>query len=109
MKNKLFINFVYFLFKLLKNNKIRGFCLKIIIKYLDSKDNYLARLLMKDFYDINIGKYSYGCYKTDGSIAKGTKIGSFCSIAPGVRIGGMNHPTKFVSTHPFLYYKIEDL
>jgi len=32
-------------------------------------------------------------------------IGNFCSIAYGVKIGLGNHPTKWVSTHPFAYDK----
>jgi acetyltransferase-like isoleucine patch superfamily enzyme len=39
-------------------------------------------------------------------IDRNTKsIGSFCSIAYGVKIGLGNHPTKWVSTHPFAYDK----
>ncbi|HEX7411743.1 MAG TPA: CatB-related O-acetyltransferase [Bacteroidales bacterium] len=30
-------------------------------------------------------------------------IGNFCSIAYGVKIGLGNHPTQWVSTHPFAY------
>lgn len=78
--------------------------LSLIIKK-DSPNFSDARKIFKKYYGISVGKYTYGCYKTDGSIAKGTKIGAFCAIAPGVRIGGMNHPLEFVSTHPFLYYK----
>jgi virginiamycin A acetyltransferase len=32
-------------------------------------------------------------------------IGNFCSIAYGVKIGLGNHPTNWVSTHPFAYDK----
>jgi virginiamycin A acetyltransferase len=32
-------------------------------------------------------------------------IGNFCSIAYGVRIGLGNHPSRWVSTHPFAYDK----
>lgn len=32
-------------------------------------------------------------------------IGNFCSIAYGVKIGLGNHPTKWLSTHPFAYDK----
>jgi len=60
---------------------------------------------MKKHYNIEIGKHSYGCFKLDYSVEPGTTIGSFCSVAPGVRIGSMNHPYHFVTTHPFLYDK----
>lgn len=39
-------------------------------------------------------------------IDRNTKsIGNFCSIAYGVKIGLGNHPTKWVSSHPFAYDK----
>lgn len=73
-----------------------------IISKIDSKDEKYKRKFIKDKYNIEIGKYTYGY--TIANIAKGTKIGAFCSIANGVKIGLMNHPTNFVSTNPFLYY-----
>lgn len=94
----------YFGFKLAKIQVIRKILLVFLEKY-DNPSKDVSRKIMNDFYSVKIGKYSYGCYKIDGSIAKDTEIGAFCSIAPGVRIGGMNHPTNFVSTHPFLYLK----
>ena len=73
-----------------------------IICRIDSKDGKYRRKFIKKKYDIEIGKYTYGYSISD--IAKGTKIGAFCSIASGVKIGAMNHPTNFISTNPFLYY-----
>lgn len=72
------------------------------IKRKDSNDGRLIRHYYKEKYGIDIGKYTYG-YNKD-NIARGTKIGAFCSIADGVKIGLMNHPMKYVSTNPFLYY-----
>jgi len=95
------LSFSYFLFKA---NVIRKILFKLILKLDDPSLSYSRKIMLK-YYDVKIGKYSYGCQKIDGSIAKSTIIGDFCSIAPGVRIGGMNHPTNFLSTHPFLYYK----
>mgnify|MGYP005760793127 CR=1 FL=1 len=72
------------------------------IKHRDTVDETLKRQWYKKYYNISIGKYTYG-YNAD-NIAQGTKIGAFCSIASGVKIGLMNHPMGYVSTHPFLYY-----
>ncbi|AJA14894.1 hexapeptide repeat-containing transferase [Pseudomonas putida TRO1] len=47
-----------------------------------------------------IGAYTY---MRGGTIHSLTKIGRFCSVAPGVEIGPGNHPTTFLSTHPFQY------
>lgn len=72
------------------------------IKAKDSCDGQLIRAFYREQYGVDIGKYTYG-YNID-NIARGTRIGAFCSIADGVKIGLMNHPVKYVSTHPFLYY-----
>lgn len=47
-----------------------------------------------------VGKYSYFA----GAKVGNASIGSFCSIGPGVRVGGMgNHPVNMISTHPAFY------
>jgi acetyltransferase-like isoleucine patch superfamily enzyme len=52
---------------------------------------------------VKIGKYAYGyskhCYKN--SLLK--EVGAFTSINDSVRIGEVNHPLTFISTHPILY------
>lgn len=73
-----------------------------ILKFLDSNDGKLIRKFYKKIYNIEIGKYTYG-YNIK-NIGQGTKLGAFCSIAPDVKIGLMNHPKNYVSTNPFLYY-----
>ena len=45
--------------------------------------------------------YSY-CGK-NCSIPKDTKIGKYCSIASNVVVSPSQHPTSFLSTHPFQY------
>jgi acetyltransferase-like isoleucine patch superfamily enzyme len=91
----LFIFNIKFLRKILMNISLK----------IDNNSLDFSRKLMFDYLNIKIGKYSYGCEKVDGSIAKHTIIGSFCSIANGVILGGMNHPLNYVTTHPILYYK----
>ena len=73
------------------------------MRRVDDRWDTYTRRFMRDVVDIEIGRYTYGAYRIDGSIVVGTTIGSFCSIAPGVRLGGSNHPLSWVSTHPFLY------
>lgn len=51
---------------------------------------------------------SWGCsvgaftYIQEGSAIEGADIGRFCSIARGVSIGAGEHPTDWLSTHPFV-------
>jgi acetyltransferase-like isoleucine patch superfamily enzyme len=73
------------------------------IRRADDHFDDATRELMKRLYDVEIGRYTHGAFKIDGSIAPGTRIGSFCSVAPGVRLGGSNHPLDWVSTHGFQY------
>jgi acetyltransferase-like isoleucine patch superfamily enzyme len=75
------------------------------IRRLDHADDSVSRALMKEYLDVDVGRMTYGAYKVDGSIAPGTRIGSFCSIAPDVRLGGSDHPLGYVSTHPFQYLR----
>ena len=55
--------------------------------------------------DINIngtiGAYTY--MRGGGSLSGTRSIGRYCSIANDVTIGGGEHPTDWLSTHPFQY------
>lgn len=57
-----------------------------------------------EMYDCEFGKYSYVSY--DSKFIS-TTIGSFCSIADHVYIGGNEHPLSWVSTSP-IFQKIEN-
>ena len=81
----------------LKQSLFRG------IRRADDRHDTYSRRFFKQQFDIEIGRWTYGAYQIDGSIAPGSRIGSFCSFGGGVRIGGSNHPLGHVSTHPFLY------
>ena len=74
-----------------------------LIRAADNPADSHTRALMKRAYGTSIGRLTHGAYEIDGRVAPGTTIGAFCSIADGVRIGGSQHPTGFVSTHGFLY------
>lgn len=83
------------------NLYIQNWILRVIAKF-DSKDSKWKRRFIKNQFGIEIGRYTYGYNLNE--ISAGTQIGCFCSFASGVKIGRMNHPTNYVSTHPFLYY-----
>ena len=74
-----------------------------LIRRLDDRHDTHSRRLLKELHDIEVGRLTYGAYRIDGSILAGSRIGAFCSVAPGVRLGGIEHPVSFVSTHPFLW------
>lgn len=70
--------------------KIGSFC--IIGKKTHLSDN----VVIGDFTYVNSNQL-------DTFIESNTRIGSFCSIAPGVIIGMGNHDLNFVTTHPVLF------
>lgn len=49
----------------------------------------------------SIGAYTYA--RPDTNLQGVWAIGRYCSIANGVHIGGGEHPTDWLSTHPFQY------
>ncbi len=68
------------------------------------KKNKSQSILYKR-YGFSVGKFTYGYQQFFYEGVNLEKVGSFCSIAKNVTITGMNHPTKYVTTHPFIYYQ----
>ena len=63
------------------------------------------RRIFKKYYGVEIGMYSYGCFKLR-NFRRGTKIGRYCSIYHTVQAFNANHPMNLKSTHPFFYNPI---
>lgn len=63
----------------------------------------LARFWWQKYCDIEIGKYSYGYQSLSHDMLK--SVGSFTSIAGGVRLVPNNHKMDYVTTSPILAYK----
>ena len=79
-----------------------------LVKRLEGGEMYseTLRAIFSKYYNIEIGKYSYGgCFNQD-NIRAFTKIGRYCSFADGVRVINVNHPLEFKSTHPFFFNPI---
>lgn len=78
------------------------------IKYICSLEggafySETLRLLMLKYYNVEIGRYSYGPCLMPGGLPSGTRVGNFCSIASGVKVLRRNHPITFISLHPFFF------
>lgn len=85
--------------KLLRNSAIKLIC------RLENGQMWSEtfRVLMDRHYNVKIGRYSYGGSLWPGKLPKGTKIGNFCSLAPGIKFFRRNHPWSFISQHPFFF------
>lgn len=68
--------------------------------YKSTLDKYVKLHGRTKVYNSKIGKATY----INSAIVANTIIGSYCSIAPGSRIGGFGrHPLDMISTHPSFY------
>lgn len=93
---------IYILYKN-KNGHWRKFLRRMIIR-LENGEMYskTLRKIFKDYHNIEIGMYSYGCFNLE-NIQPGVQIGRYCSFARNVFIRVGNHPLNFRSLHPFFY------
>lgn len=64
-----------------------------------------AREILRRYYGVSIGAYSYGACMIPGKFPSGVTVGRYCSIAKNVRVFLRNHPLGRLSTHPFFYNK----
>jgi virginiamycin A acetyltransferase len=64
--------------------------------------SYTARELLRQYYRLDIGAYSYGCFDPI-RFPDGARIGRFVSIALSVRSYRRNHPVHRLSTHPVFF------
>jgi len=94
MKNIAYVmrDFIYFLFNSFLRPNVLSNKVPILLKF--SKTNKIGRAV---FIDINtsLGKYNF---IAENTIITKSKIGSYCSIAPYVKIGLGEHDYKKVSS-----------
>jgi virginiamycin A acetyltransferase len=84
---------------------MRSFIFKFMWKYLGKHHQYYSitiRKILKKYYDVEIGLYSYGGCFLPNSMTPRTTIGRYCSIAYGVGVYE-DFPINFKSTHPFFF------
>lgn len=87
------MNPIYYWFKIFK--KIRGSAIKNSFIHPASKVESGCNLV-----NVQMGRHSFCGYDCE---ITNTEIGSFCSIANNVIIGGGMHPMDWISTSPVFY------
>ena len=60
------------------------------------------RQLMLACHGVDIGTHSYGCFDPL-RFPRGTRIGRYVSVGPGVEVYRRNHPLDRLSLHPYFY------
>jgi len=89
-----------------QNNKSRKVIHKILEK-MEKGEMYSISLrkIMKVYFNIEIGKYTYGGCFNPLLFERSVSIGNYTSISASTRALTRNHPVTKVSTHPFFYNK----
>ncbi len=85
-------------------SRLRGAAIELIC-YLEGGQVWSQsfRQLIKFYYGIEIGAYSYGPCLKPGRLPAGTRIGNYCSLGPNIQVFRRNHPLHFASLHPFFF------
>lgn len=79
---------------------------KIIVKQGGEQVSVLARHISETRNNVKIGMYSYGsCFESGFNIGGRVLIGRYCSLGPGVKYFGTDHPMHYASMSPYFYRK----
>lgn len=84
--------------------RLRRFCLKLALR-LENGQFYSATLrrILQKYHGVEVGDYSYGPVCVPGVLPRGSVIGRYCSVAPGLVVRRRNHPIERPFLHPFFY------
>jgi virginiamycin A acetyltransferase len=61
------------------------------------------REILKHYYEVEVGAYSYGDVLKPGLLPSGTKVGRYCSVGSQLIVRRRNHPLERPIMHPFFY------
>lgn len=61
------------------------------------------RKIMKQYYGVTVGRYSYGPCLDPGVFPSGSVIGAYCSFGSELMVFRRNHPAETLTQHPFFY------
>jgi len=92
------------IFRAYRLPRLRRMCIRFANE-LEGGEFYseTLRRIFRCYHNIEVGAYSYGdCFVVD-AFPPGTTVGRYVSIATGIRAFARNHPTSWLSMHPFFY------
>ena len=90
---------------IVSSNRIaRKICILVFTK-LEGGPLYSStlRAILKKYYDVEIGPYSYGPILRPALLPRGTRVGAYCSVGVDLIVRRRNHPIERLTQHPFFY------
>jgi len=92
------------LIKMYRFKRLRGLVQKLCFRLESSRfHSQTWRAILKKYYDMEIGKYSYGPILYPRSVPRGTVFGAYCSIGKGLIVVRRNRPVDKPWMHPFFF------
>ena len=70
---------------------------------VDPMVSKLRRELLMSHCSVYVGAYSYGPFLQFGKMPPNLSVGRYVSVASDVNVFRRNHPTEFLSLHPYFY------
>lgn len=61
------------------------------------------RRIMKEYYGVTVGRYSYGPCLDPGVFPPGSVVGNYCSFGSDLLVFRRNHPAATLTQHPFFF------
>lgn len=61
------------------------------------------RQILRDWYEVEVGRYSYGDILVAGLLPPGSRVGAYCSVGTGLIVRRRDHPLDQPFMHPFFY------
>jgi acetyltransferase-like isoleucine patch superfamily enzyme len=92
------------MFKLRRRRAVVSFLISLICRW-EGGEAYsrTARIILRDWYEIEVGLGSYGSLFRPGAFGGATRVGRYTSIAPNVHTIERNHPVNWASTSSVFY------
>lgn len=83
---------------------MRGLCRKLCLRLEGGwMHSHSLRRILRQYHQVEIGRYSYGDILRPAVLPKGSRVGSYCSVGTGLIVRRRNHPTERSIQHPFFY------
>ena len=61
------------------------------------------RAILRRYHGVEIGAYTYGAVLKPGALPRGSVVGRYGSIGPGLAVRRRDHPIDRLTQHPFFY------
>jgi hypothetical protein len=90
--------------KLYKIRRLRPLVLRACARFEGSEmTSNTLRAILRQYYQVEVGQYSYGPILKPGLLPRGSKVGRYCSVGSQLIVRRRDHPIERPFLHPYFY------